>query len=71
MNVEKKKAEKVLLIETCLVTLQPATDDYYEPLETYITKFSRVETTGQNHCRLQEMENEKEGPHPSSRDQRG
>jgi hypothetical protein len=41
MKVEKKKAEKVLLMETCLVALQPATDAFYEPLVTYITKFSR------------------------------
>jgi hypothetical protein len=41
MKLEKKKSEKILIMETCLVNLQPATDHYYEPMIPNITKYSR------------------------------
>jgi hypothetical protein len=41
MKLEKKKSEKILIIATSLVNLQPATDHYYEPKIPNISKYSR------------------------------
>jgi hypothetical protein len=41
MKLEKKKSEKIQIMETCLVNLQPATDHYYEPMIPNISKYSR------------------------------
>jgi hypothetical protein len=41
MKLEKKKSEKILIMATCLVNLQPATNHYYEPMIPNISKYSR------------------------------
>jgi hypothetical protein len=41
MKLKKKKSEKILIMATCLVNLQPLTDHYYEPMIPNISKYSR------------------------------
>jgi hypothetical protein len=41
MRLEKNKSEKILIMATCIVNLQPATDHYYEPMIPNFSKHSR------------------------------
>jgi hypothetical protein len=54
----KEKSGKILITETCLVNLQPATDHYYKPMIPNITKYS----IGSNHSNLPAVEEKKRGP---------